>query len=316
MDNHIALPERKLIKLRNGLDRYGFSYLLADIIGFNRPPRSFGTWDHGWIFWKPEAPMDLGHAESPFDMPVVVRSTQEESILRNSGFRHVFIGGLPFAYVQKSNKTRRGNSLIAFIPHSLSYLTGFRINVEYFNYLHSISAGFDEVYVCVFSDDAANQLIVSELVKRGLKIIIGAQPDDANSLIRMRWIFDQFEYVTSSAMGSHLLYAAYSGCNVSIAGPFSEESRDHIMSNPYAASHPAYVDHLLNGCSESTNRLAYPWLFVDHPRNGINMEAWAKMEIGYYSLLDDKAIVDILGWNFIGYAKGVFRGARRRFAIR
>ena len=42
------LPEVNVFSYKGSIDRFGFSYILAKICGFEKPRRTFAEWVHGW----------------------------------------------------------------------------------------------------------------------------------------------------------------------------------------------------------------------------------------------------------------------------
>lgn len=303
----IKLPERNIIRLRNEVDRYGFSYLIANKVGLHRPPRAFSTWMHGWYFWQPEILHDVGYDKLLPDTPVVVSTDNLKAFMERHGFTNVTAGGLPFAYTDELPVTRIKDSLIAFIPHSIIGINKYILNEDVLDYMYSIKNDFEHVYLCIYAQDIGRKELIDGITKRGLRYIAGAQPDDANSLLRMRTIFQSFEYVLSFGMGSHLLYASYCGCKTSISGPYPD-----IMFCDQAHNNPSVMERVKVCHEKEMNIAKYPWFFVNHPREAVSKQQWARSEIGPITLLDNDDIIRVLGWNKIGYMKGILRAIRRR----
>jgi hypothetical protein len=113
-------------------------------------------------------------------------------------------------------------------------------------------------------------------------------------------------------MGSHLLYAAACGCKTALAGPYVEENREQWLRASGRSTLTPDTERLLQGCSEATNKVLHPWLFVDHPRNAIIMDEWARQEVGQHRLLDDATIKNVLGWAPLGIVTGMARAAKNR----
>ena len=97
----LSLPNYKPVSVRNEVDRYGFSTLLANTLSLNHAPRSFCNWLHGWVWWDPEIADELGCSNLPFNVPIVVSKHSEQLLLNSLGYKNVHSGGLPFLIVKK-----------------------------------------------------------------------------------------------------------------------------------------------------------------------------------------------------------------------
>ena len=308
------LPPFVSIKINSGVDRYGFSSVLANLCGWRFTPRSFANWVHGWM-WHDE-PTDelLACSKLPREITIVVRNEKESKTLVEAGFSDVRIGGLPFAYIERQNEFRYSDSLLAMPPHSAELE---KVSVDqgtYLNYLESLKNDFEAVYVSIYFLDFGGAMHKAALA-RGLNVIQGARPDDANSLLRMRAIFDSFNYVTTNVMGSHMLYALYAGCHFSFCGPIYayDESVFLGQGNPHGHT-TDYVQELFELQSESYLRNRFARFFVDEPRMGVKDLPFAENAIGSRFVLAPNEIEDALGWSVAGQVRGYVSGARRRLA--
>lgn len=308
----IDLPKKIPIRLRNSIDRYGFSYVLSKICGKKTPPRSFAFWIHGWRFSDELTAELLTCHKLPRNLTMLVRNDNEKQVLLNEGFLDVRIAGLPFAYVKKQHSNRHKNCLLAFPPHSSE---SERINTsqkDYMDYLESLKDDFESIYVSLYSIDESSMMrkIASS---RGLNVIQGAKPDDANSLFRVRSLLDSFEYVTSNVGGSHMLYALYAGCKFSFSGPIYEydESMFYSENNPHNHS-KNYISSVLKLQSEQYLRAKFSEFFKAHPDLGKQDIEYSTHEIGERFLMGKTHILDSLGWTIKGQFNGYATGLKRR----
>jgi hypothetical protein len=305
----VDLPNYKKIVLRNQVDRFGFSNLLSDILSFSYTPRSFCSWLHGWVWWDSPSAYTLGCNVLPFNTPVVVAKNEQKHVLNSVGYLHVYVDGLPFSYTTYTGTPRKQNSLLSFLPHSdASHPIHLATINDYLDYLLTIENSFTELFVCVFWEDFFNKELVGSIVSRGLKYIVGAKPDDANALIRMRTILDYFDFVTTPTMGSHIVYAAYAGCKISICGPFIS-TRGNDTKTEYQTQEE--FDRCVEVESLEWLRNNFLFLFFDHPKDAISQLSWAKKEIANNKLTNHE-LIDILGWSVNGQIKGYFRGFKNR----
>jgi hypothetical protein len=314
-NNLRLIPSYKPFNLTSGIDRYGFSSILCEQMGLKRRPRSFANWLHGWIWWGATS-----SAELMFDCAqkqggrFIVSKSLERGILEAEGFQNVWVGGLPFAYTLPSNLKRIGGSLLAMPPHSGESEKLGKSHVDYLDYLESIKRDFSSIWVCIhYLDISLN--VVNEIKSRGLFLIEGARPDDANSLRRMRAIFDSFEYVTSSVMGSHIVYSMYSGCKVSLCGPVYVFSESDVIFDKYRHAYGNnFIRDWLYYSSKGYLNENFHFLFAENPRDGYQSDEYARIELGYYNKLSRREIVDALRWDISGQLIGYSSGAIRRLS--
>lgn len=306
------LPPFVPIRITSGVDRYGFSSVLAKQCGRFFAPRSFAEWIHGWIWHDEPTEELLACSKLSRDIKIVVCNEKELSTLKKSGFRDVRIGGLPFAYVQRQHESRLAEALLAFPPHSAEKE---KVNSEqsnYMDYLESLKKDFDSIYVCIHYLDIGGAMHNGALA-RGLGVIQGARPDDANSLLRMRSILDSFSYVTSNVIGSHMLYALFAGCRFSFCGPLYGYEESVYLGDGNPNNHSIdYVQLLLELQSESYLRKRFGRFIVNNPRMGIDDFDFADTAIGTRFIMAHHQIEDALGWSINGQIRGYVSGARRR----
>ncbi|MEI8102173.1 MAG: hypothetical protein WCG61_01435 [Chlorobium sp.] len=308
----IELPQVKLIPLRNEVDRFGFSHVLAGKYGIKKTPQSFSGFMHGWIWRKDMKLEDLGYYFTPRDMPVVVATAVQKEVMIRSGFKNVLAGGLPFAYINQSGIKRKPESLLVMPPHSMNHCGYSGIDVQFLDFLERIKNEFSEVCFCLHADDANDKILCRDLTTRNFSVVVGAKAEDANSLPRMRSIFDSYDYVATTTMGSHILYAAFSGCRVSVLKNWYSFLPESAF-DKQQRSIPEFVERCLNDIN-NTQKLnkQFPWLFVDHPKRAVQMLDWAKNEIGADNLLDKDSMMSILGWTLKARINALMRIAYRR----
>jgi hypothetical protein len=306
------LPPIIPIKINNAVDRYGFSYILANQLNMKSVPRSFANWIHGWNWWENITAETLSCHKLPKDISIITNNELEKVALNKEGFKNVISGGLPFSYVTKIHRNRVDNSLLVFPPHSAEVETLTTNQEDYFDYIESIKNDFDKIFISIFGLDL-DKSMHKAAIKRGFNIIKSLHPSDANGLIRLRIILDSFKYVTSNTMGSHMLYALYADCNFSFSGPFYgyEESVSLANGNPHKHT-KEYIEYMLYTQSESYVKLKFDEYFVQHPKMGIQRLEFAKKMIGEENKLSEESLKKVLGWNIEGQLKGYAKGAFRR----
>ncbi|MCD1636360.1 hypothetical protein K7H91_21595 [Martelella mediterranea] len=306
------IPPVRPVCAKGSIDRYGFTYLLADICGLKKPRRTFSEWLHGWAWDDQPTEETLAVGNLHRSVPVVVRNNLEYEALKAAGFKKVFIGGLPFCYLGNQHLVRNDHALLAIPPHSAESERLNDSQIEYFDYLEAIKSDFDGVYVSIFHLDWGGALHKSA-EKRGLNVVLGARPDDANSLSRTRSLLDAFKFVTSNTMGSHFVYALYAGCRFSFSGPLYSYNEEVFLGNGNPNNHSlSRVERLMEVHSENYLRSRFDRFFLDHPRDGRFDIALGRSEIGHSNMLNRNRIIEAVGWTVYGQMHGYLCGAINR----
>lgn len=306
------IPNVRPVHSRGSIDRYGFTYLLADICGLKKPRRAFAEWIHGWVWDDQPTEETLAVGNLHRSVPVVVRNNLEYEALKAAGFTKVFVGGLPFCYVQSQHQVRNDHALLAFPPHSAESEVLNNSQKDYFDYLEALKHDFDGIYVSIFFLDWGGALHRAA-EKRGLNVILGARPDDANSLSRTRSLLDAFNFVTSNTMGSHFVYALYAGCRFSFSGPLYAYDEEVLLGNGNPNNHSlSRVKRVIEVQSESYLRSRYDRFFLDHPRDGRLDIAFARSELGHANIMNKNKIKEVVGWTIPGQLRGYLRGSINR----
>lgn len=306
------LPRASKINILSGVDRYGFSSVLARLCGRHTAPRSFSNWIHGWLWTeKPTAEL-LACAKLPKSTTIVVGNPAEQHALKYEGFSDVRVGGLPFGYIHQQHTSKNKHALLAYPPHSAEAERITNDQSDYLDYLESLQNDFESIYVSIFYIDIDGPL-QKAAERRGLRIIQGARPDDANSLLRVRAILDAFSNVTTNTMGSHMLYALHSGCKFSFCGPFYGYDESMLLANGNPHGHTIqYIRSVLELHSESFVRTKFSKFFTHHPNLGIQDVDFGRDAIGERFIMDPVSVEDALGWTLKKQLTGYLSGAIRR----
>ena len=312
----MLLPKYKKIILRNSCDRYGISHFFAEQLRLPFVPRSFANWQHGWIWIDKLTPDKLFDVKTTRkSQSIIVCNVSEKKVLESAEYSNVTVGGLPFAYIPKQNVQPIPGALVAFLTHSSE---GGKINNSskylYFDYLESIRKDFSKIFICIYWLDY-NENIAYEIKRRGLVPLSGARPDDKYSLLRIRTILEYCPYVTSNMIGSHLLYALYAGCIVSLTEPLYDIRAD--MQKQLENYCDNEIDYILYGQDIDYIKANFSWLLVNHPLAGIKNVDYAKKNIGEEWMLSIEKIKEVLGWKMVdqlfGYGSGLIRRCMRKF---
>jgi hypothetical protein len=316
-------PLRAVVRQRTTPDRYGFSAYIAKKLSFKYVPRSFANWIHGWIYWTPESLEDFGfHLDSP-SITKIVNSRRLFHYLQSIGVENTVLSGLPYSYFYShefsngSSETRIPKSIL-FVPVHSSEANVATFNIhEYLDYIDSIKDSFSHVSVLIYSLDYSS--LAPIVSSRGLLPLLGSDPRCPNSFLRTKAIFDAHDFVSTNAIGSHVLYSMASKCRVSICGPYQQRSVDPHMEDVRKGLYSLeYIERRIHYCS--VEYLKTTWitsLFVDSPLlasvHNARIESLVQQELGLSEMLPVAALPNVLGWSLKRQINGYMSGASRRF---
>ena len=253
----IKLPEIKLYKRHPDnrefgyTDTYGALKLIENYCGKSLPlkrPIDWFYWTHGCHGpWRMVDPALLTGNLQDKSLKYLVESKEQENYLKEYGYKNVFAVGLPILYVKEINVKRIPKSLLIMPSHTLQ--GNKKLDQEaydnYINFLKPYLKHFDCVKACLHQGCITNNMWVAEFTALGIDIIEGANPEDENALLRQKYLFKQFDYVTTNNWGSHVAYALFFGCKLSIAGPYTEMPKKEYLKQHQWAENPELIDLLL-----------------------------------------------------------------------
>jgi hypothetical protein len=215
---------------------YGAYKVFSDYIGLSKIPKFFyGRFLHSWFPKElnvyPE--LIIGSFSRKNIRQYVDRKDQQD-FLKKKGFKNIHSIGNPIIYTKKLEKVRVKNSLL-IMPYHFHYLKNTSLDKtdnDYAIFLRKFIRKFDLVCLCLHSENYKNKKNYSKLRNLIPNIIQGANMYDINSYYRMARLFSLFEYVTSNEFGSHVAYASFFGCKVSVVGPNNKLSKKELLRHP------------------------------------------------------------------------------------
>lgn len=305
---HLDLPPRRYPI--NKADVYGPQYGAFDVsqeyIGLSsRARRAWGTWQHGWAHEleniDPEWIIGTNGCQldkfSSHHMLWVFRKDQEE-FLNKHGVQNVRAIGAPILYANILAE-RISKSLLIMPPHG-TMDTSFPLRKEcYLDWVEKLLGDFEFVAACIGYDDYKRGDWVKDFRRLGIPCIEGACVSDYNSLRRMAYIFQKFDYMTTPDKGSHIAYASYFGCKVSVTGPrlISERVlRTSLPAGEFYRNYPKGVD-IASELSSQGNMQKMLGHFMIEPLDSVAMVDWGKKQLGEDCKLSPKELKKELGWS-------------------
>jgi hypothetical protein len=299
IDIESFLPERIMLPLRNEGDRFGFSYLVANRTKMKQTPIVRCSWVHGW-HWYPLKLNDIlkGSMEYIKRSNVVV-ATQHQSTDLNKYIpnTNIVVGGLPYTYVPNPTLPRKKDAVIALLPKSLKENDEHLGARRFVDFLNKNRFKYNNPTICIFGGDADRIDLVKYVIDSDFNYIIGADPSDINSLLRMKVIFSFYEYAIGPTIGSYIPYAHSIGCKAAIVGEFVNVS--NIKNSKYL--NYDYINK------------KFPFLFCDDLDDFNLYVDWANDEIGSLNTLPLWKVKEIFGWGFIGSLSHYNRAILSRF---
>lgn len=302
------LPNIQKINVKGEADYYGISHLITKKLRLPFTPRSFAGWKHGWLFAKLNYKEQLtnGSKESKF----LVSLVEHELFLQDQGIKAKAIG-MPFVYVEDivNEKIERvKNSLLVMPPHSLPYTEHIWDEDAYAKQINDLKDEFELIVVCLHQSCIEKGLWIDAFEKYKIPWIIGADALDKNALVRMYKMFNSFEFMTTNTMGSHVVYAAYCGCKVSIYGNYAEFSKRDFQNDPLYKRFPFLLEHNLKYSSKRSIENTFPYLFTS-PIDATLRTKWAEEQLGKKNKVTFYELAKLLGWlphyQFIAYSKRI-----------
>ena len=288
------LPNKKKIKLRNELDCYGISNIISDSLHLPFTPIGYANWIHGWIHADLEFIEQFGEVSNA---KYLVLNNEQKVFFEENEMDAIAVGA-PYIYAEDYDGKdiyREPNSLLVMPPHGLDFSNESWDEKTYAKEINSLKGDFSQIVVCVHSSCLDKDNWTEAFEKYEIPWLVGAAMDDKHALVRMNRIFKSFEYMTTNCIGSHVAYAAYSGCKVSIFGQYANWKKEYVEDDPLYRIYPHVMTHNLSNSSEKFISRKYPFLFVHPKKASINAE-WASYELGSVYKKTYFEIAVILGW--------------------
>jgi hypothetical protein len=303
-----------------GTDLYGAFHVAADYCGLQDIPKIFpGIWQHGCIPpWQQIQPEMVIYC-APRTARCWVARKDEEIYLRQAGYKDVTAIGLPILYTKPSGARRIPNSVLIMPTHCIPGDTRASDNEAYVAEVTRATQEFDFRAACVSGRCIATGLWAPRFEQASIEVIRGSSIDDANSLERMRTLFETFEYVTTDMYGSHVPYALYFGAKVSVWGPWTPSTREYLMRDDLWSRFPDAIDRLV---STATREKAEALLgrFRVKPEEGISDDKFGGWMLGAENKLSPRALRQTFGWDIVGRSLEKLRSqvqlCRDRLALR
>jgi predicted O-methyltransferase YrrM len=310
---------------------YGDNYVAARYCNFKKTPKMInGEWQHGHIIpernFHPELVIG-GDGLSKFRKEkkyYVARQDQVEYLLKE-GYKNVLPIGLPIVYVDKPNEPRIKNSLLIMPSHSLSGIDYQVEEAKFIDMIKHLFPTFELIVCCIHRNDFDKNYWISSMKQKGIETLIGADDHDANTYFRIASLFSQVEYVITDSFGSHVAYASYFGCKVSIIENeyVSPEIQLNNWNNlldsaSFYKNNPELVEIYLKKFErEKIYKICYPF-FYKPIREAKTQIEWASFQLGLQHIKTPIELRSIFGWGspLVNKGKSIYLFFKRNIIIR
>ena len=277
-----------------------------------------GEWQHGWNpeFFNELSEMIVGGSglskHQKRKTYFVAREDQKEALNRD-GYENVYAIGLPLIYVNKKKSKRKKGSLLIMPDHTLDERSDPAKDHEYYEYISKFKHHFSSITLCVHRS-CFDQKRWNKLSGIADTITVGAHHKDNKTLEKMSDLMTAHEFMTTNEFGSHVPYAAFFGCKVSVGGPKQDFHLEELVKSPFFRNCPASLEMFGRINREDTYAKTFPFLAVE-PQAAERNEAWAGWELGLQCKKTPAELRKTFGWHYyalpVAMAKLCYRAARR-----
>jgi predicted O-methyltransferase YrrM len=288
---------------------YGDNHTASIYCGFKRTPKMInGEWQHGHIVpernFHPELVIGSdGLSRFRKQKRYYVARQDQVSFLKEHGFHNVIAIGLPILYVKKPNLTRIKNSLLIMPTHSLPGVENQLDESKFIDRIKHHLDLFDLVVCCIHRNDFDRNIWMESMKGIGIESVTGADNNDVNTYPRLATIFSEFEYMITDDFGSHVSYAAYFGCKVSIIEKIYdkniyERNMRYLLSNSvfYKNNPELFEKYLISFYENEIYKRNYPFLYKEITKAEVEKN-WACYQLGIENMRTPNELRRIFGWN-------------------
>lgn len=286
---------------------YGAYSLLLQHLNEKKSPyctRKKINWQHGWypdyyqegsndpfVITQNQAVTDYSHFN-------FVARKSEENKLHAMGITNSIAIGLPIVYTPFKKIERIKGSLLVMPGHSLDYISLQTNEDHYLEYINSIKHLFSKITVCIHPSCLRNGYWINTFRNNGYNIVIGVEISNQNAFYRLRKYFSQHEYCTTNLTGSHIIYASFFGCKVSLIGPTPKLSIEDFKNSIHwrDKEDKDSLLHSFNKMSVPEFSIHYPEFVVENPIKARKNIDLAYYECGYDNKITNSQYAEVINW--------------------
>jgi hypothetical protein len=287
-------------------DYYGANFVASNYCNLSEQTNDF-FWHHGLVSpWESLCYEHIVFNMKNKKMRYFVSSSEQSELLIKNGFSRAKAIGLPIVYVELEKTERIKNSLLIMPSHTL---VGQLINnkssmLRFIDIVNEYKKYYDKIGVCLHKNDIENNYWVEEFNSLGIEILLGAQNNDKNTYYRQAYYYSTYDTILTNDFGSHVAYALFFGCKVSIS-EFSLEI-DLLMDGTWQRN-PESINHIYSDEFISMKDSFLRKFYVS-PLNAITDISLGKQLVGYNHKVSPFKMRLFFGWSILGkiYWKIIF----------
>ena len=303
-DSQIFLDDCHYLNRPPGFDAFNYAYgdnnVAAVYSGFRRTPfYANGEWQHGVILREANCEPNMvigsdGLSHTRRGKRYFVARSDQHVYLQGCGFTNVHVVGLPIIYVNAPQVKRQAGTLLVMPTHSLPELPSIGGEDRYVNFILALKRSFSRIVVCLHRTCFDKTEWRSKFESNKIQVLRGADPDDKYTYFKLAELFSKVEFMTTNGFGSHVPYAAYFGCKVSISGPVQAYDRSQFSNVPLYKNNPSLLQWREKVANEI--RQNYGFLYTD-PENGRSQRDWAAETLGVDNKRTPVELRELFGWD-------------------
>jgi hypothetical protein len=279
-------------------DYYGANFVASNYCNLDEQTNDF-FWHHGLVSpWESLSCEHIVFNMKDKNLRYFVSSREQSELLIKNGFSRAKSIGLPIVYVEIEKTERIKNSLLIMPSHTL---VGQLINnkssmLRFIDLVNEYKKYFDKIGVCLHKNDFENNYWVEEFNSLGLEILLGAQNNDKNTYYRQAYYYSTYESILTNDFGSHVAYALFFGCKVSISNLSIEVN---LLDDGTWARNPSSINHIYSNEFISM-RDKYLSKFYVEPTMAVEDIELGKELVGYYYKISPFKMKFLFKWSTLG----------------
>lgn len=289
------LPPIEPFQTKAEADFYGASWEIAKQISANPTPiETRASWVHAWKIEPNFYPGQISTIPARKQRHLVGSQAQAD-LLEKAGYSDVHAVGTPYIYAKPLPADRVPRSLLVMPTHALPHTIHDFNEDLYASEIANLKDQFDVIVACISGNCLDRGMWYSAFERQGIPWIRGAKLNDRNALSRMATLFSTFDCVTTHVLGSHVAYAGYSGCRVSIYGTYNHLPHEAFIYDANLNTDSRMLDEHIRKLSLAFVKENFAHLLC-HPSDGYDQQSWFAQLLGEQCRQSPEHLAKLLNW--------------------
>ena len=283
--------------------------------------KNYLNWEHGWEFQEFDCQnLTIYRTWLNRNMKNVVSSKKKKKFLEDLGFDNIYVAPYPFYFFfnnffetefknifgkkyYKKDKFLEASLLV--MPNKIQAFTNKKEQrkriFNYLEYIETLKNNFEKISICIIPNDKKTEIWTDVIEKFDFDFIEGVSPYDGNGYFRLINILQNYNYVTSDCLGSHVLYAALMKKKFSICMPVEQVSRNInniVVPKNSPISSKNIIEDLEYSYSKAYLKKHFSFLMKDNPIDGKIYYEWAFENIGENKSISNAELIEMLDYRY------------------